>query len=92
MRQKCESGFNWTTWRSNRYKSRKTKNENYFLKTKIFIFFIYKCHIFTDFKTQKIIFSMTSQVQSQVDVLSAENKNPVMLLNERRRALKWEER
>lgn len=33
---------------------------------------------------------MTSQVPA--DVLSAENKNPVMLLNERRRALKWEER
>ena len=54
----------------------------YFHKQNLFFYF------FEDFKC--FIFSMADE--SVVALLARENKNAVMLLNERRRALKWEER
>ena len=57
----------------------------------IFIFInkiYFSKYFFKEF--EYLIFSMADE--SVVALLARENKNAVMLLNERRRALKWEER
>ena len=56
----------------------------------IFINKIYFSKYFFFNEFEYLIFSMADE--SVVALLARENKNAVMLLNERRRALKWEER